>query len=56
MLAFATWAVGQPWYVVALIVVLFRFRVRFARNVEGKKVRTELEIGFNLGKPRPPTP
>ena len=55
MLAFATWAVGQPWYVVVLIGILSRVRIRFARNVEGKKVRIELEIGFNLGNPRPPT-
>lgn len=55
MLALATWAVGQPWYVVVLIGILSRVRVRFARNVEGKRVRIEFEIGFNLGKPRPPT-
>ncbi len=49
------WLVGAPWYVVVLVVVLRMIRIRFARTVEGKKIRTEFEIAINdQGKPRPP--
>jgi hypothetical protein len=42
-----------PWFVALLVV--FRPYIRLARTVEGKKSRTEFEIGINIQrKPRDP--
>lgn len=37
---------GDPLWIV-IVLILLRLRIRFARTVEGKKVRTEFEAAIN---------